>query len=113
MPAIVDHVTVGTNYDRRRRLSDDDREDIKRDHAAGDSIHAIARCYGVSRRLVQFILYPERHEENKVRRRARGGSRAYYDKNKHTNAMRDHRAYKKELYNKGLVKRKDDLNGFF
>lgn len=80
MPAIVDHVTVGTNYDRRRRLTEEDREDIKRDHAAGDSIHAIARCYGVSRRLVQFILYPERHEENKARREARGGSRAYYDK---------------------------------
>lgn len=65
MPAIVDHVTVGTNYDRRRR------------------------------------------------RAARGGSRAYYDKNKNTIAMRAHRAYKKELYNKGLVKRKDGLNGFF
>lgn len=106
MVSIADEVRVaGTKYDRRRRLTEEDREDIKRDHAAGDSIHAIARCYGVSRRLVQFILYPERHEENKARRRARGGSRAYYDREKNTEAARRCRAHKKELYDKKLVER--------
>lgn len=106
MVSIADEIRVaGTKYDRRRRLTEEDREDIKRDHAAGDSVHAIARRYGVSRRLVQFILYPERHEENKARRRARGGSRAYYDREKHTEAMRRHRAHKKDLYDKKLVER--------
>lgn len=106
MVSIADEVrVVGTKYDRRRRLTEEDREDIKRDHAAGDSIHAIARCYGVSRRLVQFILYPERHEENKARRRARGGSRAYYDREKNTGYMRRCRAHKKELYDKKLIER--------
>lgn len=106
MVSIADDVRVaGTKYDRRRRLTEEDREDIKRDHAAGDSIHGIARCYGVSRRLVQFILYPERHEENKARRMARGGSRAYYDREKNTEAARRCRAHKKELYDKKLIER--------
>ena len=105
MVSIIEKLRVGTEYDRRRRLTDDDREDIQRDAAAGDSLHMIAARYGVSRRLVQFILYPERLEQNKLRRAARGGSRAYYDKNKNTATMRAHRAYKTELYNKGLIKK--------
>lgn len=106
MVSIADEIRVaGTKYDRRRRLTEEDREDIKRDYAAGDSVHAIARCYGVSRRLVQFILYPERQEENKARRTARGGSRAYYDRSKHAAAMRRCRGHKKDLYDKRLIEK--------
>lgn len=104
MVSIVDNMRVGAVYDKRRRLSDDDREDIRRDAAAGDSLRMIARRYGVSRRLVQFILYPERLEENRQRLAARGGWRQYYSKEKHREYMREHRKYKKELYRKELIK---------
>lgn len=80
--------------DKRRKLSEADKQDIL-DNRAGLSIHALAQAYGVSRRTVQFILYPERLEENLQRRKERGGWRQYYDKTKHAEYIRVHRRYKK------------------
>jgi IS30 family transposase len=83
--------------DRRRKLTDEDREDVKVWHRQGTSIHEIARTLGVNKRLIQFILFPERHVQNKILRAERGGSKVYYVRKKHTLAMRRHRAYKRKL----------------
>ena len=93
----------GTQYDRRRKLSDDDRAKIP-ELAKTMSIRGIARMFGVDNRLIQFILYPERHEKNLADRKERGGSAIYYDKTKQTKSIREHRRYKQELYKKGLIK---------
>ena len=57
----------------------------------------IAEMFNVSRRLIQFILDPEKHKENLERRKERGGSKIYYKKEQHTKAIREHREYKKEI----------------
>lgn len=93
---------VSTEYDRRRKLSDQDKEDIK--ELVGMAIRGIARMYGVDKRLIQFILYPERYAKNLADRRARGGSMQYYDKEKHTESMRKHRHYKQQLFLEGKIK---------
>lgn len=106
MPCIADYIKVaGGVYDRRRRLTKDDKDAIRAAYNAGDSIHAIAYKYKVCRRTVQFILFPERLEHNNDLRRLRGGSRIYYDRQAHTEAMRRSRAHKKELYDKGILQR--------
>lgn len=87
----------GTMLDRRRKLTDADKEEIKTWHRQGTSIHEISRVAGVDRRLIQFILFPERHVKNLVDRAERGGSKQYYVRQKHTLAMRRHRAHKKEV----------------
>lgn len=91
-----------TEYDRRRKLTDEDKEEIKQ--LVGMSIRGIARMYGVDKRLIQFILYPERHTKNLADRRARGGSMQYYDKEKHTKYIRKHRHYKQQLFLEGKIK---------
>lgn len=91
-----------TEYDRRRKLSDKDKEEIK--ELVGMSIRGIARMYGVDKRLIQFILYPERHAKNIADRRARGGSMQYYDKEKNTESLRKYRHYKQQLFLEGKIK---------
>ena len=83
--------------DRRVKLTAEDKEVI---HAnkGGLSQRKLAALYGVSRRTIQFILDPEKLEQNKQRRAERGGSKVYYDKDKHAISMKEHRNYKKELY---------------
>ena len=93
---------VSTEYDRRRKLTDEDKKEIK--ELVGMSIRGIARMYGVDKRLIQFILYPERHEKNLADRREKGGSMQYYDKEKHTESMRKHRHYKQQLFLEGKIK---------
>lgn len=88
--------------DRRVKLSDGDRNEI-RENIEGMTIADLAKEYGVSRRTVQFILFPEKLERNIALRKARGGSKVYYDRDKATEATRVHRRHKKKLYDEGKL----------
>ena len=93
----------GTQYDRRRKLTDDDKADIIK-LSAEVSIHSLAKMYNVDRRTIQFILYPERHARSLELREARGGWRIYYDPDENAKIKKRHRTYKQKLYKKGLIK---------
>lgn len=105
MPTIIDIVKIPTQLDGRRKITDEQRQEIRRLYEIEQrSIHHIARTTGVSKRSVQFILFPERAEV--VRQRAKEVKRweAGNKKEKHTPAMQKHRAKKKDLIAKGLIK---------
>ncbi len=105
----TDKLSIPKDKDRRYKLSDQDREDIKNLYFGSNNIsqRALARKFEVSRRLISFILFPERQEENYKRRIERGGSKIYYNKNKNTESARETRRYKKELYDKNELEIKD------
>lgn len=87
---------IPRHKDRRVKLTHEQREEI-RNNDLGLSINALARKYGVSKRLIQFIRFPERHEKNLENRKNRGGSKIYYDTEKHKETMKDHRRYKQSI----------------
>ena len=60
--------------------------------------------FNVSRRLIIFIVYPERLKKNKQDRRDRGGSKIYYKKEVHTEAIRSYRRYKYENLKQTIIK---------
>lgn len=93
----VDKIKIGKARDRRIKIPQSEHEYIKQRHKNGEAIRAIARSYGVDKRLIQFIIYPERQILNYQLRLARGGSKKYYNKDKWRETMREHRAYKKTL----------------
>lgn len=105
MSSKIDKMSISNkSLDRRVRLSDDDRKKIKELFFDENySKRKLANIFNVSRRTIQFIISPEKLEENKKRRTERGGSKVYYDKNKHKNFMKSHRNYKKKLFNEGLI----------
>lgn len=86
-----------TALDRRMVLDDAQKDDVRAMHNKGVSIREITRRMDVSRRLIQFILFPERLARNKDLRKARGAS--YYKREKHTQHVREHRQYKTLLLN--------------
>lgn len=112
MPSIVDKIKIGDeSLDRRRVVTDADKATIRLQYATGDySQRQLAGMYGCSRRTIQFILDPAKLVENKQRRAERGGSKKYYDKDKHAQSIREHRAYKGDLYAKGKIG-KTESNG--
>jgi len=91
--------------DRRVKLSDEDREEIKKLYGT-ISQRKLASKYNVSRRLIIFIGCPEKYERNLKQREERGGSKIYYKKEKHTKAMKKHRQHKQKLYLDGKLKEK-------
>ena len=110
MPRKSENIQIqGTEHDRRRKLSEEDKRVIKEIYQTGEySQRQLAAMYGVSRRLIVFCIYPERLEKNYQNRVANGGSKIYYDKQKHTKSMRECRQHKEDLVKAGIVKLKDD-----
>jgi len=106
MPAIVDNITINNkSLDRRIKLTDDDKELIKWLREEEElSYQKLANKFGVSKRLIIFVCKPETLEACKQKRKERGGSKIYYDKDYNTEKMREHRHYKSELLIKGLIK---------
>jgi transposase-like protein len=93
---IVDKVCLLPSEDRRRKLTPEQKTAIERLKGSA-TIHSLAKEYGVSRRTIQFLWYPERRKANLLARQARGGWRQYYNKDDHRVAMADTRGYKKQI----------------
>jgi len=100
MPYKCEKLSIPKEYDRRRKLSDEDRAKIQELYGKV-SQRKLAKMFNVSRRLIQFIGDPNKKKRDLELRELRGGSKIYYQKEKHTKAIREHRQYKQELYLKG------------
>lgn len=101
MPYISEKIPLPRNLDRRVKITDDDKEQIKWLYKQNTPIREIARQFEhkCSRRLIQFILFPERaHASNYS-----GHWKKYYNKEKNTKAIRNTRNYKQQLYLKKII----------
>lgn len=99
MPYITDTLALADQFlDKRVKLLDCQKEQVKRLHGAGlVSINGLARMFKVNKRLIQFILFPDRQKKNLADRKARGGSAQYYVTEEHNVAMKKHRTYKYQI----------------
>lgn len=89
----------GTNLDRRRKLDDFQKAEIKviRAHD-GTSYNQIAKMYGVSKRLIILICNPIMGSIMKEQYRERRKDGRYYNRKKHTSSVKSMRRYKQEIY---------------
>lgn len=95
---------VGPEYDRRRKLTEEQKEEIKKIYASGVcGMRPLAKQFGVSRTTIQIIVNPERAA--KVKQRIKDHWKDYQrPKEERTATMREHRQYKKMLYEQGKIK---------
>ena len=101
MPRKSDKIAINNKeLDRRIKLSEKQKEQII-EKSAYISIRQLSKMYNVSRRTIDFTINPKKLKENIDRRKERGVS--YYDRKKNTDAQREHRQYKKELYEQNLI----------
>ena len=92
------HLKVSREQDRRVKISDAMRKTIiKRYYADGISQRQIAMSTGVSRRMVSFILFPEKYEKARQQYKERRLDGRYYNKEKNKMAIQKTREYKKSL----------------
>lgn len=108
MPYKHTKLRIKREDDKRVKLSLEDREEIKRQYRIVKSQRKLARAWGVSRRLIQFILDPEKKERDLELRKLSGGSKQYYNKEKWRKQMKKHRRRKQELYLEGRLVKKGE-----
>lgn len=102
----VSYPILPRNKDRRVKLSDENRARIQQLHSQGIAIREIARLYPqVSRRLIQFVIFPERQEKLANRVKAEKKWTYYYKrygKDYHNKQMKKHRRYKNLIQKEGI-----------
>lgn len=93
----------GTALDRRRRLTEQQKDEIRKLKGTMSRC-ACAAMFGVSKRTIDFIWYPEKLARNKQCRKERGGWRQYYTKERKREEIKEYRHYKQDLYVEGIIK---------
>ena len=102
MPYKCEKIAMPVGKDKRIKLFPCQKIAIKTMYATGlYSINGLAKLWKVNKRLIQFILFPERQQKNLQDRAINGGSKQYYDTKKNTIAKKEHRHYKQSLYLSG------------
>ena len=97
MPYKVEKQKLPPELDRRRKLSDVQKDEIKHKYSTGlYSLNGLAKEYGVSKKTVLLIVNPESKRKNDERIKAHW--RDYVPSKEERNAiMREHRAYKHKV----------------
>lgn len=111
MAALVDKISIkkhGANkkLDRRVKLQAEDKIAIRNQYfnvheSERPTMTALAAKYNVDRRLIQFVLFPEREERHKIQASIRQKDGRYYNKEKGRKKMQEYRDYKRSLIESG------------
>lgn len=101
MPYKSSNILLSESQDRRRKLTEEQKDEILHRYKIGDgSQRSLAKEYGVSRSAIQIIVNPKRAKA--VSQRNKEHWRDYRpSKEEWAKTMREHRRYKQDLYLKG------------
>lgn len=104
MPYKSEKIRLSPSQDRRRKLTDEQKQQIKELYATGlYSQRALAKEFNVNRSTIAIIVNPERAKAVSERRKEHA-SDYKYDKKTWAKVKREHRHYKQSLYLKGELK---------
>ena len=100
MPYKSEKIKLPKEHDRRIKLTDEQREEIRQKYSTGlYSQRALAREYGVSRRLISFVLDDAKYQKCKKQFKERKADGRYKpDRETWAKTMREYRHYKQRLY---------------
>lgn len=103
MPRKSEKIPLG-KYDRRVKLNDAQREEIKELRKLGLSYRVIAERYEVSKKLIIMVCNPDIAERNRIASMERHREGRYTPtKEEWASTMREHRQYKEKLYKEGKI----------
>jgi hypothetical protein len=96
----LEQIKYTEEQDGRRKILKSQHEEIRSKYKSGMSMREVAGNYGVDKRLIQFIVYPERLKKLQEWNKQIKHHKKYYDTEKHREYMRKYRARKKLLLDK-------------
>jgi uncharacterized membrane-anchored protein YhcB (DUF1043 family) len=103
MPYRAEKMKLPPELDRRRKLSDEQKDEIRHKYNTGAySLNGLAKEYSVSKKTVLLIVNPESKRKND--QRIKDHWKKYSPGREERNAItREHRSYKHKLYKEGKI----------
>ena len=111
MTSIVDNYIIPSIHKKTRKHSEEKYLQVFKLYELGNSIHGISKELGISRRMIQFKLFPERYlkcKQDFAKRQQTGIYR--YDTNTQSKLVANTRQYKKELLQNNKLIKKQPCN---
>lgn len=104
MPYKAEKIKLPPELDRRRKLTDEQKDEIKHKYDTGCySLSGLAKEYSVSKKTVLLIVNPE--SKRKSDQRIKEHWKDYAPNREEQNAIaKEHRHYKHKLYKEGKLK---------
>ena len=103
MPYTSEKISIkNTEYDRRKKINDAQREEIKKLRLSGLTYREIAEMYKCHRETIINICNPDIAERKRIADRERHRKRNY-TKTEKAAIQREHRAYKHQLHKEGKI----------
>lgn len=103
MPRKSEKIPLG-GYDRRIKLTESQRKQVKNLRSLGLSYRVIAERYGVSKSLIILVCNPDISERKRIASMERHREGRYKpSKEEWAATMREHRAYKERLHKEGKI----------
>ncbi len=105
MPYKSQDIKLPRNLDRRVKVTEEDKENIRSLYKKVGVVREVARQFEhiCSRRMIQFILFPERLSHLSEMHRKAQHWKTYFNRKQLTTAVRNLRHYKHNLHSKGLI----------
>ena len=103
MPYKSESIKLPQEYDRRRKLMDEQKEIIKHKYSTGlYSLNNLAKEYKVSKKTILLIVNPEskRKNDERLKEHWRDYQLTKEERNKIAN---EHRRYKQKLFREGKI----------
>lgn len=103
MPYKSESIKLPQEYDRRRKLMDEQKEVIKHKYSTGlYSLNNLAKEYKVSKKTILLIVNPEskRKNDERLKEHWRDYQLTKEERNKIAN---EHRRYKQKLFREGKI----------
>ena len=103
MPFKSEKIKLPQEYDRRRKLTDEQKDEIKHKYSTGlYSLNNLATEYKVSKKTILLIVNPESKRKNDER--IKDHWKDYQPTTEERNKIRkEHRQYKQKLYKDGKI----------
>ena len=106
MPYKTEKIKLPQELDRRRKLSDEQKDEIRHKYSTGlYSLNGLAREYGVTKKTILIIVNPESKRKNDEYIKAHWKDYAV-SKEERNAIAREHRAYKHRVLSKKLDTKK-------
>ena len=103
MPYKAEKIKLPEKYDRRRKLTEEQKQEIKDKYSTGFySLNDLAKEYSVCKKTILLIVNPE--SKRKSDQRIKDHWRDYSGtKEERAKTVKEHRHYKHELYKSGKI----------
>lgn len=108
MPYKSESIRLTGLLDRRRKLTDEQKVEIKEMYATGDwSLNKLGQQFGVSKKTILLIVNPNSAERAREYRKE-NWKEFQRTKEERTRATREHRRYKQSLYLSGQLREEEN-----